>query len=133
MVLLPFDKSRGSAQTTGGVARKEYGGTLTVWAFPPKVAKTLGVNFADFGRWTNRDRQEFHRALASRDRPRARPRACGRDSPTARPDARRSSAPDLLDPGLVFDPDLYQAFREGVARLSPSVAAHHGSAASPSR
>jgi len=64
VVFLPFDPSRGRAQPTGGVARAGQEGQLTVWAFPPKVAGVVGLDLDRFARWTNRNRQDFHRALA---------------------------------------------------------------------
>lgn len=133
VVLLPFDRSRGANQTTSGVARNEYDGAPTVWAFPPKVARTLGVSLDGFGRWTNRDRREFHRALAVvivHELAHALAGAAHRPRGLMRAGLERR---ELLDPALGLDPDLHQAFREGAARLAATPPLTTVRAASPSR
>ena len=118
VVLLPFDPSRGRAEPTGGVSMVGSTGQATVWGFPPKVADALGLDLDRFDRWTNQDRQDFHRALAvvvlhelAHVLAGAGHRLTGLMSPQLRRQA-------LLDPHLALDAELHEAFRAGIARAN---------------
>jgi hypothetical protein len=117
VVFMPFDPSRPRMQPVGGVARRENGRQLTVWAFPPWVAGGLGLDLAQTSRWTHRHRQQFQRAMAVvvvHELAHALAGASHRPDGLMSPQLRRET---LLDPNLVVDADLQDAFRGGVARL----------------
>jgi hypothetical protein len=117
VVLMPFDPSRSRTQPAGGVARRENGRQLTVWAFPPWVAGGLGLDLEQAPRWTARQRLQFERAMAvvvvhelAHALAGARHHADGLMSP-------RLGRRQLLDPKLVVDPGLHAPLRSAVARL----------------
>lgn len=117
VVLMPFDPSRPRTQPVGGVARRENGRQLTVWAFPPMVAGGLGLDLGQTSRWTHRHRQQFQRAMAVvivHELAHALAGASHRPQGLMSRQLRREG---LLDPTLVVDADLQDAFRAGVARL----------------
>jgi len=118
VVFLPFDPSRPRTQPVGGVARHENGRQLTVWAFPPWVAGGLGLDLGQTSRWTHRHRQQFQRAMAVvivHELAHALAGASHRPEGLMSRQLRREG---LLDPTLVVDADLQDAFRAGVARLA---------------
>ena len=118
MVLMPFDPSRPRTHPVGGVARRENGRQLTVWAFPPWVAGGLGLDLGQTSRWTHRQRQQFQRAMAVvvvHELAHALAGASHRPHGLMSPRLRREQ---LLDPKLVVDADLHAAFLAGVARLN---------------
>jgi hypothetical protein len=117
VVLMPFDPSRPRTQPIGGVARRESGRQLTVWAFPPCVAGGLSLDLGRASAWTHRSRRQFQRALAvvvvhelAHALAGARHRPVGVMSPQLRRET-------ILDPMLVVDADLHPGFLAGVARL----------------
>ncbi len=119
VVFMPFDPSRPQTQAVGGVARRENGRQLTVWAFPPWVAGGLGLDLGQTSRWTHRHRQQFQRAMAVvvvHELAHALAGASHRPDGLMSPRLRRER---LLDPKLVFDADLHPAFLAGVAGLNP--------------
>jgi hypothetical protein len=117
VVFMPFDPSRPRKQPVGGVARTENGRQLTVWVFPPMVAGGLGLDLGQTSRWTHRHRQQFQRAMAVvivHELAHALAGASHRPEGLMSRQLRREG---LLDPTLVVDADLQDAFRAGVARL----------------
>jgi hypothetical protein len=117
VVLLPFDPSRRRTQPIGGVARSENGRQLTVWAFPPWVAAGLGLDLERLARWSDRDHQQFEKALAvvvvhelGHALAQARHRRHGIMST-------RLCREQLIDPKLVLDEELHAALRAGVVAL----------------
>jgi len=121
VVFLAFDPTRSLEETTGGAAQSEQIDQLTVLAFPPRVAKILGLDLARFGLWTERDRHDFHRALAVvivHELVHVLAGAQHRPHGLMSPQLRRV---DLLDRNLVVDHDVHEAFRGGVARTWASV------------
>jgi hypothetical protein len=117
VVLMPFDPSRPRTQPVGGVARRENGRQLTVWAFPPWVAGGLGLDLGQASRWTFRERVQFERAMAVvvvHELAHALAGAEHRPAGLMSPALRRTH---LLDPRLTVDADLYPALRAGVAAL----------------
>ncbi len=118
VVLMPFDPSRPRMQPVGGVARRENGRQLTVWAFPPWVAGGLGLDLGQASRWTHRHRQHFHRAMAAvvvHELAHALAGAGHRPAGLMSAQLRREQ---LLDPKLVVDAELHPAFRAAVSRLA---------------
>jgi hypothetical protein len=126
VTLLPLDRSRDRAHAAGGVALPAYDGTHTVWAFPPKLARTLGVELGRFARWTNRQRQEFHRALAVVIVHELAHALAGASHQPAGLMSARLPRRDLLESRLALDPGLHAALRAGVRRLAPAQAATDG-------
>jgi len=119
VVLMPFDPSRTRTQPVGGVARRENGRQLTVWAFPPWVAGGLGLDLGQTSRWTFRQRVQFERAMAVvvvHEIAHALAGAAHRPDGLMSAQLRRER---LLDPKLVVDTDLHPALVAGVARLEP--------------
>ena len=119
VVLMPFDPSRTRTQPVGGVARRENGRQLTVWAFPPWVAGGLGLDLGQTSRWTFRQRVQFERAMAVvvvHELAHALAGAAHRPDGLMSAQLRRER---LLDPKLVVDTDLHPALVAGVARLEP--------------
>jgi len=119
VVFMPFDPSRPRTQPVGGVARRENGRQLTVWAFPPWVAGGLGLDLGQTSRWTHRHRQQFQRALAVvvvHELAHAIAGAAHRPEGLMSAQLRRER---LLDPKLVVDADLFASFLVGVAGLEP--------------
>ncbi len=101
-----------------GVARRENGRQLTVWAFPPMVAGGLGLDLGQTSRWTHRHRQQFQRAMAVvvvHELAHALAGASHRPEGLMSAQLRRER---LLDPKLVVDADLHPAFLAGVAGLN---------------
>jgi hypothetical protein len=118
VVFMPFDPSRPRTQPVGGVARRENGRQLTVWAFPPMVAGGLGLDLGQTSRWTHRHRQQFQRAMAVvvvHELAHALAGASHRPEGLMSAQLRRER---LLDPKLVVDADLHAAFLAGVAGLN---------------
>ncbi len=121
VVFMPFDPSRPRTQPVGGVARRENGRQLTVWAFPPWVAGGLGLDPGQTSRWTHRHRQQFHRALAVvvvHELAHALAGAWHRPQGLMSAQLRREH---LLDPTLVVDADVHAAFLAGVATLGAPI------------
>ena len=119
VVLMPFDPSRPRTQPVGGVARREKGRQLTVWAFPPWVAGGLGLDLGQASRWTFRQRVQFERAMAVVVVHELAHALAGAEH---RPDglmSARLGREQLLDPTLVVDANLSPALVAGVARLEP--------------
>ena len=119
VVLMPFDPSRPRTKPVGGVARRENGRQLTVWAFPPWVAGGLGLDLGQASRWTFRERVQFERAMAMvvvHELAHAVAGASHRPDGLMSAQLRRER---LLDPKLVVDTDLHPALVAGVARLEP--------------
>ena len=119
VVLMPFDPSRPRTQPVGGVARRENGRQLTVWAFPPWVAGGLGLDLGQTSRWTARQRLQFQRAMAVVVVHELAHALAGAEH---RPDglmSARLGREQLLDPTLVVDANLNPALVAGVARLEP--------------
>jgi hypothetical protein len=122
VVLMPFDPSRPRTQPVGGVARRENGRQLTVWAFPPWVAGGLGLDLGQASRWTARQRLQFQRAMAVVVvHELAHALAGAGHRPDGLMSARLGRA-QLLDPRLVVDADLHPVFRAAVARLAAEAA-----------
>jgi hypothetical protein len=122
VVLMPFDPSRARTQPVGGVARRETGRQLTVWAFPPWVAGGLGLDLGQASRWTFRQRVQFERAMAVvvvHELAHALAGAEHRPSGLMSPSLQRTH---LLDPRLALDADLHPAFRAAAARLESGAA-----------
>jgi len=121
VVFLAFNRTDGPEDATGGAAQSGQNDQLTVLAFPPKVAKVLGLDIARFGLWTERDRHDFHRALAVlivHELVHALAGAKHRPHGLMSLQLRRT---DLLDRSLVVDEDVHEAFRVGVSRTWSSV------------
>jgi hypothetical protein len=119
VVLMPFDPSRPRTQPVGGVARRENGRQLTVWAFPPWVAGGLGLDLGQASRWTVRQRVQFQRAMAVvvvHELAHALAGAEHRPEGLMSPQLRRKH---LVDPELDVDADLRPALQAGAARLQP--------------
>lgn len=117
VVWMPFDPSRPRTQPVGGVARTENGRQLTVWVFPPMVAGGLGLDLGQTSSWTHRHRQQFQRAMAVvivHELAHALAGASHRPYGLMAAQLRREG---LLDPKLVVDADLRDAFLAGLARL----------------
>ena len=123
VVLMPFDPSRPRTQPVGGVARRENGRQLTVWAFPPWVAGGLGLDLGQTSRWTHRDRLQFQRAMAVVVVHELAHALAGAGH---RPDglmSARLGREQLLDPRLSVDADLHSAFVAGVSALASAAEA----------
>ena len=117
VVLMPFDPSRPRTLPAGGVARRENGRQLTVWAFPPWVAGGLGLDLGQAARWTQRNRLQFQRAMAVVVvHELAHALAGAQHRPDGLMSARLCRA-QFLDPKLVVDADLFPAFLAGVAAI----------------
>ena len=117
VVLMPFDPSRPRTQPVGGVARRENGRQLTVWAFPPWVAGGLGLDLGQASRWTTRQRLQFQRAMAVVVVHELAHALAGAEH---RPDglmSARLGREQLLDPRLSVDADLHSALVAGVSAL----------------
>ena len=117
VVLMPFDPSRPRTHPSAGVARRENGRQLTVWAFPPWVAGGLGLDLGQASRWTFRQRVQFERAMAVVVVHELAHALAGAEH---RPDglmSARLGRAQLLDPTLFVDADLHPAFRAGVAAI----------------
>jgi len=119
VVLMPFDPSRPRTQPVGGVARREKGRQLTVWAFPPWVAGGLGLDLGQASRWTFRQRVQFERAMAVVVVHELAHALAGAEH---RPDglmSARLGRQQLLDSKLIVDTDLHPTLMAGIARLKP--------------
>lgn len=118
VVLLPFDPSRPRTQPVGGVARREYGRQLTVWAFPPWVAGGLGLDLGQASRWSTRERLQFQRAMAVvvvHELVHALARVPHAPHGLMSGKLRREQ---LLEPHFVVDTALHRALLAGVASVS---------------
>jgi hypothetical protein len=117
VIFMPSDPGRPRTHPVGGVARRESGRQLSVWAFPPWVAGGLGLDLGQTSRWTCRHRQQFQRAMAVvvvHELAHALAGAQHRPKGLMSPQLRRET---ILDPLLVVDADLRPALLAGVARL----------------
>jgi hypothetical protein len=117
VVLMPFDPSRPRTQAVGGVARRENGRQLTVWAFPLWVAGGLGLDLGQASRWTARQRLQFQRAMAVVVVHELAHALAGAGH---RPDGlmcARLRREQLLDPHLAVDSTLRPALLAGVASV----------------
>jgi len=119
VVLMPCDPSRPRTQPVGGVARREKGRHLTVWAFAPWVAGGLGLDLGQASRWTFRQRVQFERAMAVVVVHELAHALAGAEH---RPDglmSARLGRQQLLDSKLIVDTDLHPTLMAGIARLKP--------------
>ena len=119
VVFMPFDPSRSRTHSVGGVARRENGRQLTVWAFPPWVAGGLGLGLGQASRWTFRQRVQFERAMAVVVVHELAHALAGAEH---RPDglmSARLGRQQLLDSKLIVDTDLHPTLMAGIARLKP--------------
>jgi len=117
VVLMPFDPSRPRTQPVGGVARRENGRQLTVWAFPPWVAGGLGLDLSDASRWTARQRLQFQRAMAVVVVHELAHVLAGASHRPVGLMSARLGREQLLDPRLSVDADLHPALVAGVSAL----------------
>lgn len=118
VVLMPFDPSRPRTQPVGGVARRENGRQLTVWAFPPCVAGGLGLDLGQASRWTARQRLQFERAMAVIVVHELVHALAGAGHRSYGLMSARLGRQQLLDSRLVVDADLHPALLAGVAAAS---------------
>jgi hypothetical protein len=127
VVLLPFDPSRPRTQVVGGVARPAYDRQLTVWAFPPRVAGGLGLDLGWMARWSDRDHQEFEKALAVVVVHELGHALAGAGHRRRGVMSTRLRREQLLDSKLAIDEDLLPAFRAGAAALDETRSRPNGS------